>query len=121
MSSDHSANIDPVPVPSVKAATVRTDTLLIETLIHLLIEKGLLTKNDALSVVETVAQVQQGVLEEEVAKGASSTQDMHMLRRMYDSLGMLDERPSDRRVQGENIVQLRPPVHGDHPEFPLGK
>ena len=93
------------------------DTLLFESLCYVLIEKGVLTKNDALSVIQTVAQVKRGALD----GGAATAEDaaiLELLRRMFTSFEMLDDRPSEVNFAGGNVHRLRPPVHGDQPEFP---
>lgn len=104
--------------PPIRSSAARTDTLLVETLMHLLIEKGLLTKNDALSVVQTVAQVQRGTLQERASTGAATEPDIQMLRRMFDSFELMQDRQGGIKAEGDNVYPLRPPVHGDHPEFP---
>lgn len=90
---------------------------LVEALILLLIEKGVLTKNDALSVVQTVAQVQGGVTDEGGERGTQAAA-LEKLRRMYQSFEALADRPGALLAEGENVYQLRPPIYGDRPEFP---
>lgn len=96
----------------------RVETLLVEALIHLLIEKGVLTRNDALSVVQTVTQVKQGELHEGLAASAQSRATLGMLHRLYTSFEGIADRPGVLQVDGANVRRLRPPVHGDRPEFP---
>ena len=106
----------PTSRPPGKPPAPSLDTLLFESLCHVLIEKGVLTKNDALSVIQTVAQVKRGS-----DGGTASVQnaaDLELLRRMFTSFEMLDDRPSDVNFAGGNVHRLRPPVHGDRPEFP---
>ena len=91
---------------------------LVEALVLVLIEKGVLTKNDALSIVQTVAQVQRGAAVEDRSSGARTQAAIQMLQRMYGSLETLAERPGARQASWENVHQLRPPIHGDQPEFP---
>lgn len=92
--------------------------MLFDSLVHQLIEKGLLTKNDALSIVQTVAQVTRGQLEEDAAVSATSA-EVALLRRLYDSFEALRDRSVPVRANFDNVLQLRPPLHGDAPEFPL--
>jgi hypothetical protein len=40
-----------------------------------------------------------------------------MLQRLYGSYELLSERHAPH-VDGEKVRYLRPPLHGDHPEFP---
>lgn len=96
----------------------RVHTQLVEALVLVLIEKGVLTKNDALSIVQTVAQVQRGAADEDRTSGARTQTTIQMLQRMYGSLEALADRPGARQANWENVHQLRPPIHGDHPEFP---
>jgi hypothetical protein len=95
-----------------------TDFRLTEALIHLLVEKGVLTRNDALSVVETVAQVRLGSLHEGSHPDPDADPVLRKFRRMYASFEALDGRPGVIETDSENVVRLRPPIHGDHPEFP---
>jgi hypothetical protein len=94
------------------------DVLLTEALIHLLVEKGVLTRNDALSVVETVAQVRLGSLHERAEPRADHDPTLRKLRRMYASFEALDGRPDVVETDAENVVRLRPPIYGDRHEFP---
>jgi hypothetical protein len=90
---------------------------LFESLVHHLIEKGVLTRNDALSVVQTVAQVTRGVLEEEQLEGSEN--ELAILRRLYSSFELMsDRRLPARALDDGNVLQLRPPLHGDRPQFP---
>lgn len=91
--------------------------LLFDSLVHHLIEKGVLTKNDALSVVETVAQVVRVYAREESTAGAASSA-LATLKRTYSSFEAIREKQRRVSTHLENVVQLRPPLHGDHPEFP---
>lgn len=93
-------------------------TQLLEALVLILIEKGVLTKNDALSIVQTVAQVQQGAAVEDRKSGAQAQATVRMLERMYASFEALAELPGLLLASGENVHQLRPPIYGDRPEFP---
>ena len=90
---------------------------LFDSLIHHLIEKGVLTKNDALSVVQTVAEVEQGAVAERPDLRANGR--LAFLERLYHSYQLLAERPAEHPTNADgNIVQLRPPLHRDRPEFP---
>lgn len=92
---------------------------LVEALILLLIEKGVLTRNDALSVVQTVAQVQGGLADEGGEPGTQAQAALLMLHRMYVSFEALADGPGAVLAAGENVHQLRPPIYGDRPEFPF--
>lgn len=92
-------------------------TQLIEALVLLLIEKGVLTRNDALSIIQTVAQVTQGEAVEGRRPGAQTQAALQMLQRMYVSFEALGDRLG---IVGDahNVHQLRPPIYGDRLEFP---
>ena len=93
------------------------ETMLFESLVHQLIEKGVLTKNDALSIVQTVAQVKQGRLAG--SDGAPGTDnELALLRRLYTSFEALLDRSALVTGFPANVRQLRPPLHGNAPEFP---
>ena len=84
-----------------------------------MIEKGLLTKNDALSVIQTVAQILRVYVEEDdQSPGARS--GLTMLERMYASFEAIPDRSASIDADVGNVRQLRPPVHADKPEFPRG-
>lgn len=91
---------------------------MIESLMFALIEKGVLTGNDALSVVETVAHVKRGAAEGNDAAAAQAAADLKVLRRLYSSFEALEDQPKAVSFDSENVHWLRPPLHGDHPEFP---
>lgn len=92
---------------------------LFESLVHHLIEKGVLTKNDSLSVVQTVAEVKRGELETGRYQAGFVKRELAVLERLYSSFELLRERPATMQVlDGENVLQLRPPLHGDDPKFP---
>jgi hypothetical protein len=92
---------------------------LVEALILLLIEKGVLTRNDALSVVQTVAQVRRGAAVEGGEAGAQARAAFEMLQRLYLSFEALPDRHGALVADGENVHRLRPPIYGDdRPEFP---
>ena len=93
-------------------------TQLVEALMLLLIEKGVLTRNDALSIVQTVAQVQRGRSLEGMEPEGQTPAAVDMLKRMYASFEALVDGAAAPLPGGENIVQLRPPIYGDRAEFP---
>ena len=90
--------------------------LLFDSLVHHLIEKGLLTKNDALSVIQTAAQVVQGRVYSNGAQWV--TEATATLERTYGSFQALPDRHGRPGLDADNIVPLRPPLHGERPEFP---
>ncbi len=100
------------------AAGDQVQTQLVEALMLLLIEKGVLTRNDALSVIQTVAQVQQGKALESTDFSARALATIPLLRRMYGSFEALADGPGLALGGSHNVRQLRPPIHGDLPEFP---
>lgn len=102
-----------------EVAGEQVHTELVEALVLLLIEKGVLTKNDALSIVQTVAQVQRGKAVEDREPGAPTQAAIQMLRRMFTSFEALADGYGVLLASGENVHQLRPPIYGDRPEFPL--
>lgn len=91
---------------------------LFDSLVHHLIEKGLLTKNDALSVVQTAAQVVRGRIHEGGPAAMASRATLATLERTYSSFEALSDRRGKSRLDGHNVHQLRKPLHGDHPQFP---
>ena len=93
-------------------------TQLVESLMYLLIEKGVLTRNDALSVVQTVAEIQHGVVVEDLKPRLQTQAAIDVLLRMYKSFEALEPSVTAPLVGGDNVRRLRPPVHGDRPEFP---
>lgn len=95
------------------------ETMLFESLVHQLIEKGLLTKNDALSIVQTVAQIKLGQLDNESTDPMVSS-ELALLRRLYESFAALRKHSGTADISHDNVRQLRPPLHGDAPEFPQG-
>lgn len=92
------------------------ESMLFESLVHHLMEKGVLTKNDALSVVGTVASVKRGQLDESNGNDPSSEADLAMLHRIFESFKASDAQAV--RMDGANVHQLRPPLHGDQVDFP---
>ena len=93
--------------------------LLFDSLVHHLIEKGVLTKNDALSVVQTAAEVVHGRMHEAGADTKLAAA-LSMLERTYSSFEALADRYVRTGRDGHNIHPLRTPLHGDHPRFPSG-
>lgn len=92
---------------------------LFESLVHHLMEKGVLTKNDALSVVQTVAQVHRGALEEQRTGTGQAENGLAILERLYSSFELVSDRPSSSQAwDASNVLQLRPPLHGEHSDFP---
>lgn len=91
--------------------------LLFDSLAHHLIEKGVLTKNDALSIVQTAAEVVRGRIGGDEAQSLQAKAALAILERTYSSF----EAVGDKRrahTDGHNIRPLRPPLHGDTPQFP---
>lgn len=118
-SADGSDGVDSGPPiePGAHSLT-RLDMLLVEGLIHVLIEKGVLTRNDALSIVETAAQVKRGALYEDLSNRGQVEAELTALRRLYHSFEAVPDGRGDLQANSDNIYRLRPPVHGDRPEFP---
>lgn len=103
--------------PSARGPSIELN--LFESLVHHLVEKGVLTKNDALSVVQTVAEVERGQRYDEGLQSAVAESELNVLRRLYASFEILSERlypPTE--MDGEKVLQLRPPIHGGKPRFP---
>lgn len=94
------------------------ECLLFESLVHHLIEKGVLTKNDALSVVQTVAEVKRGELHEAGDANPETETALFVLKRIYSSFEASVERSRGIEIGGENVRFLRPPLHHGNPEFP---
>ena len=93
------------------------EAMLFESLLFQLIEKGLLTKNDALSIVQIVAQVKRSEATVDGGTGNVSD-DLTSLRRLYESFHAMRERPTATEADRSNILELRPPLHGGAPTFP---
>lgn len=93
------------------------ETMLFESLVHQLIEKGVFTKNDALSIVQTVAEVKQGRLAGPVG-GLETDSELSFLRRLYASFEALLDRSSLVTGDPTNVRPLRSPLHGNAPKFP---
>lgn len=96
----------------------QVQTQLVEALMLVLIEKGLLARGDALSVVQTVAQVQRGVAHEGRISAASAKAAMAMLQRMYASFEAFPDGVAALPASWDNVRPLRPPNYADRPGFP---
>jgi hypothetical protein len=93
------------------------ECLLFDSLIHHMIEKGLLTKNDALSIIQTVAQIMRVYVEED-DPSTSARSTLSMLERIYASFEAVPGRSLTAQSDAGNVRQLRPPLHGDRLKFP---
>lgn len=92
---------------------------LFESLVHHLVEKGVLTRNDALSVVQTVAEVKRGEQVEGRSPAEVTDGELGALGRLYSSFELLQDQPFTSHIaDSQNIFQLRPPLHDDGPQFP---
>lgn len=100
------------------ATSDSVEYLLFDSLVHHLIEKGLLTKNDALSVVQTAAQVVRGRVYEDGGADEQVAADLATLERTYLSFEALRVRHRRSGIDAPNVHQLRNPLHGEHPRFP---
>ena len=114
MSSDLTDGPDPSQFDGKAYDSV--EFLLFDSLVHHLIEKGVLTKNDALSVVQTAAQVMQGRIHEGGDDKLEAA--LSMLERTYSSYGSLPDRYGRPGLNGHNVQPLREPLHGNQPQFP---
>jgi len=92
--------------------------LLFDSLVHQLIEKGLLTKNDALSIVQTAAEVVRGRIDDGETPSLHAREALDVLQRTYSSFEALRDRGNASRLDGENVHSLRPSLHADRPQFP---
>ena len=102
-------------LPPVSTATV--EFLLFDSLVHHLIEKGLLTKNDALSVVQTAAEVVRGKIHEMSGVARIDTA-LSTLQRTYASFEALPDRYGRRPLDADKVTPLRAPLHRERPHFP---
>jgi hypothetical protein len=89
--------------------------LLFDSLVHHLVEKGVLTKNDALSIVQTAAEVVRGRMSESDGAGDGG---LSALERTYSSFEALPDRYGRSGLDGRNVHALRVPLHDDRPRFP---
>lgn len=94
------------------------EILLFDSLVHHLIEKGLLTRNDALSVVQTVAEVVGGQANESGQARQEANAVLARLERIYASFEALPDRSERAGMDANNVHRLRPPLHGENPRFP---
>ena len=94
--------------------------LLFDSLVHHLIEKGVLTRNDALSVVQSAAEVVRGQMDEGEVPMLLASTALSTLERTYSSFEALPVQPSAPQRDGHNVHPLRTPLHGDRPRFPSG-
>lgn len=109
------SNLDSAEAPP--ALRQSLEVQLFESLVHHLIEKGVLTRNDALSVVQTVAQVKRGAVEEQPGT-AFADNGLAVLKRLYSSFELMPERRlSSQDPDDGNVLELRPPLHGNRPKF----
>lgn len=115
MSSDKT---DGGPTAGDGATFESVEYLLFDSLVHHLIEKGLLTKNDALSVVQTVALVVRGRVHQSDPANERRDASLATLERTYSSFEALRVRQGKAGLDACNVHQLRTPLHGDHPNFP---
>ncbi|HEX5258694.1 MAG TPA: hypothetical protein VFW35_07925 [Sphingomicrobium sp.] len=106
------------PVRMVGESFNSVEYLLFDSLVHRLIEKGLLTKNDALSVVQIAAEVVRGRIHESGAAAAPFEAALATLERTYSSFEALADRQGAARLDGHNVHPLRAPLHGERPRFP---
>lgn len=98
-----------------KVAGDHVHSQLVEALILVLVEKGVLAKNDALSIVQSVAEVRIGSAEEGVDEADAAVE---MLKRLYFSFDALPGGFSAAVAESETVRHLRPPVYGGRPAFP---
>ena len=106
------------PIEFDGAAFDSIEFLLFDSLVHHLIEKGLLTKNDALSVIQTAAQVVRGRMDKNGAPNQGTHVALTTLERTYSSFEALQERYGRSGLDADNVHRIRPPLHGDQPRFP---
>lgn len=90
--------------------------MLFDSLVHHMIEKGLLTKNDALSIVQTVAQVVRNYAGED-AMGERANAALATLKRTYSSFEAIPKKSAKILSDLGNVHQLRAPLRGQRPDF----
>ena len=100
------------------AAQGSVSFLLFDSLVHHLMEKGALTKNDALSVVQTAAEVVRGRVDDGQTPPLQSAAALANLQRVYSSFEAAQDRAGAAQRDGHNVHSLRPTLHGDGPRFP---
>ena len=116
MSSDRADGSGPSQVDGKTFGSV--EFFLFDSLVHHLIEKGLLTKNDALSVVQTAAEVVRGQAHESDAANKRLGAALSFLARSYSSFEALGDRYGQSGLDADNVHQLRTPLHDNQPRFP---
>ena len=89
--------------------------MLFDSLVHHMIEKGLLTKNDALSIVQTVAKVVRNYVDDAMGERAGAA--LATLKRTYSSFEAIPEKSPKVLSDLKNVHQLRAPLHGQRPDF----
>ena len=104
MSSSDGPGADPEGLGQASGIGEQVHSQLVEALILLLIEKGVLTKNDALSIVQSVAQVQKGAATAESTEGTRLA--LQLLQRLYLSFDALSDRSGMAVANGENVLHL---------------
>ena len=115
----HDGPGDHISRPAIRISRSTIECQLFESLVHHLFEKGVLTQNDALSVVQSVAEVNRGALEEAGPEAASREKDRLVLKRMYSSFQLLKDRPRNSNDFGSGkVLQLRRPGQKGRPKFP---
>ena len=90
--------------------------MLFDSLIHHMIERGLLTKNDALSIVQTVAQVVRNYAEDG-SMGERASSALATLKRTYSSFEAIPEKSSKILSDLGNVHQLRAPHRVQRADF----
>ena len=100
------------------AAQGTVSFLLFDSLVHHLIEKGALTKNDALSVVQTAAEVVRGQVDDGRTPPLQASAALALLQHIYSSFEAVQDKTGAAQRDGHNVHSLRPPLHGDGPRFP---
>jgi hypothetical protein len=116
MSSDIDGHGGPKQIDT--EALGRVEYLLFDSLVHHLIEKGVLTKNDALSVVQTAAEVVRSHMQDGLSPALQTASGLSVLERTYSSFEAVGDRSGALQLDGHNVRPLRPPLHGDKPHFP---
>lgn len=108
-------SIDGDPPQGIGEPLASVEFLLFDSLVHHLIEKGLLTKNDALSVVQTAAEVVRGRVH---LSDAAKDEELSALERVYSSFEAMPDRYGRSGLDDHNVHPMRKPLHGDRPHFP---
>lgn len=92
--------------------------LLFDSLVLHLIEKGVLTKNDALSVVQSAAEVVRGRMQDDKSHTHQTSAALAILERTYSSFEAVVDLHGAARLDAHNVHPMRPPLHGGRPKFP---